>query len=470
MDVNVALVNTNRIKPPIAPIGLDYVAEALHAAGHRVRVLDLCWHEDWASAIADFFNRTAVGLVGVTLRNTDDCAFTSRQSFLGDFATMVKTIRNYTDGLIVMGGVGFSVMPEYILTLCRADLGVTGDGEFPLSTLANRVEAGEPWTDVEGLVFYDNGTWHRNPASTTPLTRLPTMSRRWLDNRRYFREGGQAGFETKRGCACNCVYCVDPLAKGNRVRLRPAEHVAQEVGCLLEQGIDHFHTCDSEFNLPPDHAYEVCGALIRNGLGSRMRWYAYCSPASFSPELACKMRDAGCVGINFGADSGDPRMLKRLRRNYDRKAILSAASACRTAGMTVMFDLLLGSPGETRESIVSTIELMKSAAPDRVGIALGVRVYEGTELSDKIAGKNGRGGVTGGSDPSDPRFFLEPAVAPFASQLLNELIGEDERFLFFDPLQPDRNYNYNANDRLVEAIRQGYRGAYWDILRRYEGD
>ena len=51
--MNIVLVNTNRIKPPIAPIGLDYVAEVLHAAGHRVKVLDLCWHLDWASAVVD---------------------------------------------------------------------------------------------------------------------------------------------------------------------------------------------------------------------------------------------------------------------------------------------------------------------------------------------------------------------------------------------------------------------------------
>ena len=468
--MNIVLVNTNRIKPPIAPIGLDYVAEVLHAAGHRVKVLDLCWHQDWPSAVVDFFNGADVDLVGLTLRNTDDCAFTSRQSFLDDFFAVVRTIRDHTDALIVVGGVGFSVMPEYILGLCKADFGVIGDGEFALASLADRIESGKPWKDVSGLVYFEQGNWYRNPPSVVPLSHLPVMSRRWIDNRRYFREGGQAGFETKRGCGCRCVYCVDPLAKGNQERLRPADQVAAEIGSLLEQGIDHLHTCDSEFNLPSHHAHEVCDALIRNRLETKIHWYAYCSPASFSPELARKMRQAGCVGINFGVDSGDPGMLKRLRRNYGPDTILFAASACRTAGMTVMFDLLLGSPGETQESIVSTIELMKSAGPDRVGIALGVRVYGGTELSDILSRTNGREGEIGGTGPSDPRFFLEPAVAPYAFRLLDELIGNDERFLFFDPSQPDRNYNYNANDRLVEAIRQGYRGAYWDILRRYDGD
>jgi hypothetical protein len=62
---------------------------------------------------------------------------------------------------------------------------------------------------------------------------------------------------------------------------------------------------------------------------------------------------------------------------------------------------------------------------------------------------------------------MEPAVSPFVFDLLDGLIGEDERFFFFDPSKPERNYNYNANQRLVDAIAKGYRGAYWDILRKY---
>jgi hypothetical protein len=133
-----------------------------------------------------------------------------------------------------------------------------------------------------------------------------------------------------------------------------------------------------------------------------------------------------------------------------------------------MFDLLLGSPGESRESIIRTIELMRSAEPDRVGVAVGVRVYPGTELAKVVTQDGLREGLSGGDGPSEPLFFLEPRIAPFASELLDQLIGDDRRFLFFDPGRPDRNYNYNANQRLVDAIKKGYRGAYWDILRRYE--
>ena len=466
--MHVALVNTNLIRPPIAPIGLDYIAEALNLAGHKVTVLDLCWSGHSDNAIADFFDSKDFDLIGVTLRNTDDCAFTSRQSFLGELVAIVKSIRKHTDGCVVLGGVGFSVMPEQVLKRCKAEAGLRGDGEFSFVQLADRIEAKQPWNDVAGLIWSDDGAWHHNPPSTPPLTYLPSMRRTWVDNWRYFCEGGQAGIETKRGCSGKCIYCVDPLTKGKVIRVRPPKDVVDEIENLLEQRIDHIHTCDSEFNLPQSHALEVCEEMIRRNLGDKVRWYAYCSPSSFSPELAQKMCHAGCVGINFGVDNADQQMLKRLRRDFGPKDILSATRTCKEMGMAVMLDLLLGSPGETRHSIKATIDLMRQAGPDRVGVALGVRVYPGTQLARLITQNELGEGLMREEDESEPLFFMEPAVAPFVFELLDKLIDNDKRFFFFDPSRPDRNYNYSANQRLVEAIERGYRGAYWDILRRYQ--
>ncbi|MGA1796513.1 MAG: B12-binding domain-containing radical SAM protein, partial [bacterium] len=107
---------------------------------------------------------------------------------------------------------------------------------------------------------------------------------------------------------------------------------------------------------------------------------------------------------------------------------------------------------------------------DRIGIAAGVRVYPETGLERLLDRKDGDDGYIGGDSLLDPLFYIEPGVAPFLFELLDSLIGDDRRFLFFDPSRPDRNYNYNANEVLVAAIGRGLRGAYWDILRRCEAD
>jgi hypothetical protein len=160
-------------------------------------------------------------------------------------------------------------------------------------------------------------------------------------------------------------------------------------------------------------------------------------------------------------------MLRRLGREHAPEDILSATRRCHEQGMAVMLDLLLGAPGETRQGIMRTVELVRRAAPERVGISLGVRVYPGTRLAEQVL-TGVRAGLVGGEDPAEPLFYLEPAIGPDVFSWLDGLIGDDRRFLFFDPSKPTQNYNYNANQRLVEAIGEGYRGAYWDILRRYE--
>lgn len=468
--MQVALINTNRMQPPVAPIALDYIAEALNAAGHAVQLLDLCWEEDPESAIARFFKSSGFGLVGMTLRNTDDCAFTSGQSFLPGFVGLVQSVRDHSGAPIVLGGVGFSVMPEQVLDLSGADFGIWGEGEFVLPELAALLEKSEPPQGLPSLVWRENGTWQRNPPSWMALTELPAMSRTWVDNRRYFRYGGQAGFETKRGCSGRCIYCADPVAKGKCVRLRAPSAVVNEIERLIGQGIDVLHTCDGEFNVPEKHALEICREIERRGLGGKLSWYAYCSPAPFSEELAKAMRNAGCVGIDFGVDNGSATMLRRLGREFAPDDILDATQRAKDQGITVMLDLLLGAPGESRESIEQTVALVRQADPARAGVSLGVRVYPGTELAAQVASAEQTDGLRGGKNPFEPQFFLEPQIAPFVFDWLDALIGEDKRFLFYDPARPKQNYNYNDNQRLVEAIRKGYRGAFWDILHRYESE
>jgi len=482
-----ALVNTNRIHPPIAPIGLEYVAETCRARGFTPDILDLCWEEDWEESIRAFFGEREYDVVGIGLRNTDDCAFSSGQSFLGLYARVVSIIKSCTGGLLVGGGVGFSVMNDTVMNGCPLDAGVLGDGEAVFPGILDSIDKKEEWENMPNVVFKRNGRVHRTPPDQRPVD-LPPLRRDMIDNVRYFREGGQAGFESKRGCSGRCIYCCEPSAKGRKVRARPPAEVADEIARLRARGIDHFHTCDSEFNIPEEHAIGVCEEIIARGLGERIRWYAYCTPAPFSSELAGAMRRAGCAGINFGIDSGDPGMLKSLKRGFEPEDIERAARCCERENITVMFDLLIGAPGESEESMRNTVELAKRSCAARIGVSTGVRVYEGTELALLVRDPRLEAGLikkkavdaSGSPSPGVPfrgvpfrgipelLYFIEPALGMDVFGILDRLIGGDGRFLFFDPSNPSRNYNYNANELLQNAISDGYRGAYWDILRRLQ--
>ena len=468
----VVLVNPNRMKPAVAPIALDYLAHALEESGFQVDVLDLCFTTDFQHAISEYFSQHGVIAVGVTLRNTDDTYYASQDFFLPPFKEVTDCLKAHTSAPIVVGGAGFSIMPEAILSYCGLDLGIWGEGEHSLPLLIAKIAAGEEFSSVPALIYRTKRGFHHNIPIFFDLSKF-NARRSIVDNQRYFAEGGMGNIESKRGCAKKCIYCADPVSKGRQLRLRSPDSVADEIESLLEAGVDHFHFCDSEFNLPQIHAQEVCLKLIERGLGERIRWYAYTSPVPFSDELATLFRKAGCAGIDFGVDSGTDEMLYALGRDFQTEELKRTAEVCHRQGIIFMYDLLLGGPGETRKSLRQGIETMKRLSPSRVGAALGVRIFPNTRLAELVREQgsmaenvNLRGAVIGNENFFAPIFYLSAALGADAEAYLAELVNGDERFFIGSKEGVDKNYNYNENTRLVKAIKAGYRGAFWDILRR----
>jgi len=466
----VLLVNPNEMKPPVTPIGLDYIATSLKLAGFAVDLIDLCFASSYTEELDAYFRGHDPVAIGVTVRNTDDCYYLSQAFIIPRIKEIVDYIQGKTPRPIILGGVGFSVMPEPILTYLELELGIWGDGERALPAVVKRMAAGEAISDIPGLIFRQDGEYCCNPPELPELLDLPLPRREAVDNPRYFREGGMGSVETKRGCEQNCIYCADPLAKGRRYRLRPPSIVADEIEALLAQGVDNLHLCDSEFNLPYEHAVGVCEEIIRRGLGEKLSWYAYLSPAPFTEELARLMIQAGCRGINFGVDHGVDRMLKNLGRPFTAVAIKETAALCHRLDIPFMYDLLLGGPGEDKESLTKAVSLMKEINPSRVGISAGVRVYPGTRLAQIALEdiKKGNANVRGVINPDffSPIFYVSSALGDELFPFISSLVKGDERFFFGGGEETEANYNYNDNSILMEAIKKGYRGAFWDILRR----
>ena len=381
-------------------------------------------------------------------------------------------MRRQTEAPIVIGGCGYSLFAGELLLASGADYGIRGDGEAAFLSLLEALGRGGDLADVPGLVWRDGEEVVSNAPSRAALLTLPT-GRDVVDNPRYLREGGQCGLETKRGCDRRCAYCADPLIKGAIARTRQPAEVADEAEALLARGVDVLHLCDSEFNIPPEHALAVCEEFARRGLGGRLRWYTYAAPVPFTGELAAAMREAGCVGVNFGADSASEKMLATYGRRHRKEDIEQAVSLCRREGLRVMLDLLLGGPGEDEGTVRETIQFTKAIEPDCVGAALGVRLYPGTPLTARLAAEGPlaenpnlrfRGELSG--TLLTPVFYISRDLGGSPAQLVRDIIGGDERFFAPVEEQSAENYNYNDNTVLVEAIRRGARGAYWDILRR----
>ena len=470
---DILLVNTNRMTPPIAPIGLDYLAAALRKAGLGVRLLDLAFERKPHQALRRTIKQIDPDVIGLSFRNTDDCYFSSQATFVPELVKLVRTIRRTApDTETVLGGSGYAIFPEALLEATGAEWGIVGDAEGVLPALLSCGWSGRPVSSIRGLVAHEpDGIVRRRPRFGSALS-LGT-DRSFVDNERYFREGGQIGIETKRGCPNACVYCADPVAKGHRVRVRSPQEVADEVAGLLDRGIDVLHTCDAEFNIPADHAAAVCERLIARRLGQRVRWYAYCVPRPFDSRLAELMARAGCVGVNVGADSGCAEQLRRLGRNYGPNDLAAAVKHTKAAGMAVMVDLLLGGPGETPATVAETIALLQSLPVDCVGAPVGVRLYPDTPLAKAVlaAGPMAdnphlHGATKDNASLLKPVFYVDRALGDRPAELIVDLIAGDQRFFPPQASRDERDYNYNDNTVLAKAIAAGARGAYWHILHR----
>jgi len=471
----VLLINSNLMKPPVAPIGIEYVGSILIRNDFNVELLDLNFSENIEYDIRKELINSSFLAVGLNIRNTDDCYYLSQDFFLPKIKDIVAVIKKYSDSPIILGGGGFSVATLEIAKYLKADYGIIGDGEIIflrfLDSIRNNKKNHDISENIKGIVFNDSDYKIMEPEYKT-LKEYPLPDRDLVNNKRYFVEGGMGAIETKRGCNRKCIYCADPLIKGSNIRVRPINTVIKEIKNLIDKGINYIHFCDSEFNLPIDYATNLLNQIIDSNIGDKIKWYSYMSPVPFNENFAKLLKKAGCEGIDFGVDSANPKILKNLRRNHTLDDLINIAKLCSKYKIKFMFDLLFGGPGEDKGSIKYTIDNIKKLNPTCVGISYGIRVYPGTYLANIINkefflnNENLYGNIEDNTNFFKPIFYISEKIGRDIAEYTNELVSGDKRFFIGATDKSDKNYNYNENLRLQKAIKNGCRGAFWDILRQ----
>ena len=228
--MKVLLINPNRYKsPPVPPIGLEYIAACLEKKGHTPSILDLTFSEEIFKDIDEAIGSFTPDIVGVTVRNIDAVLYHTNEFFLDEIKDIVVHIKSKYGLKVIVGGSGISVNPEATREYLTADCAIVGPTENVISEVLNTMKG----TIKFGSII--QGTF----STETPCLRRHDL----VDYRKYYNEGGVAGFETHKGCSSSCVYCLE--AK-KHVSFKPIEGVIEEIRGLVEKGHDHFHLCDSE--------------------------------------------------------------------------------------------------------------------------------------------------------------------------------------------------------------------------------
>lgn len=418
MRVLLISANTETTNMAPLPLGLNCVAVAAREAGNDVRMLDLMGTGDDRLVIGEAVRELRPGVIGISVRNVDNQHMSETRFLLEPVRETIAACRSLSGATIVVGGAGFSIFPEAALRYLEADLGICGEGEVAFTQLLRALERGEDLSGIAGLCVPGAGV-RTGCAVRVGLETLPlpdpslwtvpadAVAETWIP------------YQTRRGCPMGCSYCSTPALEGTSIRKHPVDAVVQGIARHVEAGFRHFYFVDNTFNLPPKYAKELCAALGSAGMGIRWRCILY--PGFVDEEMVRKMAEAGCVEVSLGFESGCPGILANLNKKYDPGQVRHASDMLRDYGIRRLGFLLIGGPGETRESVRESLAFADSLGLDMLKLTMGIRIYPGTAL-EKRAREEGK--IAEGDDLLLPRFYMESGLDDWLVPTIREWMAD----------------------------------------------
>jgi len=456
MRVLLISANTEKIPDPVYPIGAAYVADAARRAGHEVTALDLCFTPDVERTLPEVIAAERPDAIGISLRNLDSSAYPLNTSYIDDYRRLMAILRAGSDAPVILGGAGFTVMPTTVLEHLHAEVGVVGEGEQLFPWVLQRLAQGHALVSDElALCQPVNGGVCVHGRARSGLEALATPARSDLfAPALYYERGGNLNVQTKRGCAFDCIFCSYPLIEGKKVRMRPPRAVVDEIeGLKAAHGARHVFFVDNIFNLPIEHAKEICAELIRRDTG--IEWSAYLNPTFVDGELVRLMAASGCRGIEFGIDSGSPTMIAALRKMFSPDDLRRVAALCHAAGLRFCHSLIFGGPGETLATVEETIALMEELRPTAVIAMTGIRILPGTQMVEHAL-RDGQ--IDDDDNLLYPKFYVSPGFA-------DEIIERIEAYARTHPNWIVPGKGIRTNVEVLQRLRaRKIKGPLWRLL------
>ncbi len=314
--------------------------------------------------------------------------FTSSAGFQSDvrLAENIKANRPLTK--IAFVGPLVSVQPEESLRASSAiDFVVRKEFDYQLKEFAE----GRNLADISGVSYRKNGGVVHNPEESAlkTLSQLPWVTpiyKRDLDFRRYnvpFLLNPYVSFYTTRGCPALCTFCLWPQTfDGHAWRTREPEDVAGEVRFAIEafSGLQEIFFDDDTFTIRKSRVLELCEKL--NPL--KVTWSST-SRVQVDMETLKAMRAAGCRLFIVGFESGDPQVLKNIKKGATVEQALTFVRNCKKVGIVVHGDFIIGLPGETPETIERTVQFAQELDCETIQVSIA-HAYPGTEFYDYLKG------------------------------------------------------------------------------------
>jgi len=345
--MKIVFVNTNPVRPRIAPLGIEYLAEHL-SRKHKVTIIDQ----------PDFIRRMRSGdfdIVALSIRCVSD--FTP-------LIKLMKKVKEKPGVRVVIGGSQVNLSGDELRRCLGADHAVLGRGLKAFDRLLADIKKNKARTIYVG----DEGDVVRGK-----------FKRNMISHKKY-ADSCRTGVTTKFGCPFSCAYCNYPLIEGSKIYKRNPSEVVFEIENLSQQGVREISFNDPVFNFPSDHAIKILKAIRKKGL--KIQWKAMVNPSSraFTEEFIEEAAATGMKSVLLAVDSLSERGLRLLNRPFTIRDVFDAVELCRKNEVKFFISILFGHPDETRADIEETFRNLDLLRPAKARIGNGIEVYPGTPL------------------------------------------------------------------------------------------
>ncbi len=404
------LISLNTCNHPceVYPLGMAVVAAALERDGHEVRMYDYLVagrnDADLTVAVKEYHPE----FIGISIRNLDDNIDSSYQidntkkfTWICD---LIKQIKKVTSVPVIIGGSAFSLIPETILDITKADYGVVGEGEKAIGRLVTDLkEHGKADRIIYGSDFSIPGSEIKGGLYDESLVRY------------YYDRSDFISIQTKRGCPFQCTYCTYPSLEGRHFRYRENGEVINEISRLKsELGCSSFFFTDSIFNDPTGHYRELAEDIIAKELD--IKWTAYFTPYRLERADIELCRRAGLFAVELGTDAASTTTLAGLNKMFNWDDVVKANSIITHAGLACAHSVIFGGPDETYETLKEGIQNCRRLENCVVFGYAGVRIYPGALLMERALSE---GIVEENASLLEPVYYFSPAIE---KQRMHEMI------------------------------------------------
>jgi len=363
--------------PPFTPLGLGYLASVLEKSKYDVNIIDCQALDINYEEFKTELNKKQADIVGIT-----STTLTYKSAL-----KIIKIVKEvWPKTITLLGGPHVTFWDKEALKECpELDIVVRKEGEETFLDIVGRIEEGKTYYDTLGttcrkkekIIKNDDRPYIEN------LDDLPFPAHHLWPLERLTKHGIIIfPIISSRGCVYWCDFCTTVRMFGRRYRMRTPKNVVDELQYLKKRfGANRFTFYDDAFTVDQDRVLAICREIKNRKL--KIEWDCETRVDMVTKELLLEMKNAGCASIWFGVESGSQKVLDAMRKGISPSQIVKAFKWAKEAGLITVAGVVLGFPGETKETIEETTKFIEKLNPNDVGYYIATP-YPGTPLYNKV--------------------------------------------------------------------------------------